>query len=293
MKTEFSKASRQNIQHKMLPFSRATILSAITAQIIASTIALSLPQHAYATSLSGSIEHSEKLAPVSEKFNKQEPFNEKLIEPSNFEDWYEIPSWLAGTWRTLQTTRTYKLDEQSGESESNATPVFDKERETFGYQQDRQNRFWALAAAPVEICRQPKAKINTDNNSNQDQQSALNIYLQRKNTLLMGSNEQAILRTRDLLIYTNSTSQKIETIQQRESIRKFKPLESNVVAISTDSQIYDSKGFPIGREKQIEIKIREKPFRRTDSLNGISLFASISKFFQHRGQINAIPEKEQ
>lgn len=241
------------------------------------------------TTLTGGVSHAEKLSPVTTSLSPEKIFNEhnmKTIEPYI---WFEIPDWLAGTWRSIQIVRTEQTDDRSGTVDSNTLILTNRERERFGYQIDRLHKIWSMrnTLEPVVFTQEitegkiePSEKIPTT------------IYISRINEIISWQPARVQFRTIDLIVTVRNSDKKIEVAEKRESIRTFVPLTKNIIAVASDTHIYDQFGFPYATEKTVELKKREKEFTILDEWKGQSLYASFSKFLQKQGKIDAILERK-
>lgn len=94
--------------------------------------------------LSGSVQHSDQLPAVYNELSPGQSFAQPNFGERVDDEWFEIPSWLGGTWRTIQLSRFRKKDHQTGIVDREISTLRARERETFGYQLDRLNNVWTL-----------------------------------------------------------------------------------------------------------------------------------------------------
>lgn len=118
--------------------------------IVASVLVLLfVPTPIMAAPLSGGVEHAEQLPAMDGTLLPGKGFDSRTLRFTDSGEWFAIPAWLTGTWRTVQLTRIKKVDDGSGLVNDTPKPIKLRERETFGYQRDRLRNVWTLRRAPI------------------------------------------------------------------------------------------------------------------------------------------------
>lgn len=256
----------------------------IALSILIMGVAFASPASSSGT-LKGGIEHAARITSPSPRLSPGMAANGISSIFSGDDNWYSIPSWMAGTWDSVQVVRCELYDCNSGEVNLAERILPDaKEEETIGFQKDRSNAIWTIKQFPTphKVVR----KVSEDNSKT----TITETY--RENSLISANESKVILKTMDTKVTIDKKDNKIATVERRESIRYFVPVGDNALAVYSDSQTYDDQGFPLKREQLAEIKKRKEDFKVVDEIGGRSLFSSFVKFLEKTGQIRLEPARE-
>ncbi len=247
-----------------------------------------LIQAASGAPLQAGVEHAEKLPPVQLAKRAGQKFDEKGTFSIEDKEWFAIPKWFAGTWRSVQRIRTSEYDCRSGETNNNDTILTDLERETFGYQQDRQQNIWTLQWSLNPLL---TTSIMIDNeNPKEPKNVTLTIYTFRKNQLISEDDEKVRFRTLDTVVAVRDNG-KIESTELRETFRVLARLNDDTIAVQSDQQTYDQQGFPKLRNQISEIKKRDSAFKTIDDFRMTNILASFKIFLKDTNKLNLMPER--
>lgn len=239
-----------------------------------------------ATTLTGSIEHADKLAPIPERLKPGKAFTGQIIPSSEADEWFVIPKWLSGTWRSIQVIRTESYDSRTGSTDQNERILPEaRKQETLGYQQDRKHDIWTLRRLPA-----PEKETKT--NSESESKPTVTTETYRDNNLVSASEDKVVFRTLDTIVSVDNKEKKIRSVEQRESIRTIVPMRDGMIALYSDIQTYDEQGFQKTREQYAEFRKRIDEYHRLDEFAGKSLHASFLKFLERSGQVSLEPDKE-
>lgn len=240
--------------------------------------------------LSGGVEHAEKLAPAASELAPGRALTDpKRIVNKTSGEWFSIPSWLTGTWSTIQQVRTRSYNDETGNSDTKATVESAREKETFGFQLDKQHNYWTSSNNIDPIRAKVEKSVPGDGGK------SLTVtkveYKFRRNEIVSNENNKIVLKTIDTVVTTNPDTNRIESTEQVESIRTFVLMDDNLIALKSDVQHYDRLGFPKERSVHAEFRAKEADFKVVNEIDGVSLFASFKDFLQRHGQLNIAPEK--
>jgi hypothetical protein len=286
-----------------IPQARKTFAIAhVSLAIFVACAAFACPVECQADTLFGGLQHSEKLAPVQEQYSAGRAFSDKKLgTQSENEDWFKIPKWLAGKWLTIDEVRTYLYDQSSGNEDSTPTKLKSREKETFGWQDDNRGDIWTTKypfsfleqSTESERAATPSIQITSDKQDGENSSAVIpaKVFVLRENIPVLVEQERVQLKSLDTVIRTNRENSKVLSSEKAEIIRRFVPIDSDILAVTSDIQYYDRAGFPTRRQKIVSLLKRVGNYARTDELSGRSLQASFSKYLQGSGNIELIPSK--
>lgn len=247
-----------------------------------------------ANTLTGGIEHAEKLPSASENLKPGKAFEDKLITKARSGNWFEIPGWLAGTWQSIQVIQLSNYDCRTGKTDSNTTIVPANETETFGYQVDNRQNIWTLkqSATPIISAAEVADQAQDKQPGKEPRMIPLTKYTLRENTLTESNDKEVVFKSLDTIVSVRSDTKTIYDVEQRESIRRVADMQNDVVAVTSDVQTYDRFGFPQTRLKLAEFRKRSRDFKVVDEIKGGSLYASFKNFLQEEGKLNLAPSRK-
>lgn len=235
--------------------------------------------------------HSERLGPLKGTVKIGQILQEQISTESADGRWFEIPNWLAGTWRTIQGTRLSSYDDRTGEADDKPIVTQSRERETLGFQLDRSRNVWTSSSNIVPIAYSTELKRVSAEGDDESIPALVSIL--RENHLLKVEKDTVSIKSVDLVITSRKDTKQIQSVERREVVRKFILIEPSLVAVYSDSQSYDSTGFPEKRETICEFRRREKEFQLQNQYRSVGLFSSFSKYLQSTGKIGLVPERHE
>jgi len=256
--------------------------------LMVSIAQFSQPDASAQTFLSGGIEHSDKLEPAPDELKPGKGLEDKKPAMKPAGEWFSLPSWLAGSWRTIQLVRTNQYDDATGASDNKTAILSEREKETFGFQLDKQHNYWTPSTSIEPI----KVEVQETKTDSKDAEKRT-LYKFRRNEVVSQSGEKLVIKSIDTVVGINPDTRRINEVELRESIRTFILLDSNVLAIYSDIQTYDSTGFPKSRSKTAEFRSKDGDFKVIDQIGSLSLYASFKSFLQKTKQLGLAPEKQQ
>lgn len=236
------------------------------------------------TRLEGGINHKIELAPGLASLKPGGDFSIDFLRPQPNDVWVKIPKWLAGTWRSLNTLRTFNYDEKSGETDNSSQIVQKTTREIFGLQQDAAGDIWTLAINPNPTLSQERTKEGTEGNAGQV--TVMDSFLISKNDYQVTGTDRATILATAEEIRVNKANNKISTIENQKIVRKFSLLEDGLVTCLSEQTNFEPDGTPLSKQKFAVVLRRIEPFQNQDDLNAIKLKSSFEKFLDKTGQLN-------
>ncbi|MBX9950295.1 MAG: hypothetical protein K2Y39_14090 [Candidatus Obscuribacterales bacterium] len=240
--------------------------------------------------LSAEVTHSATLPPLKGAIKIGQPLPNDGKDSATNGRWFEIPRWLGGTWRSIQVVRLSSYDEESGETESKATVVPAREKETLGFQLDRNNNVWTCASniEPISY----STILKQTNSDGAEEEIPGFVQISRENQFVDSSTDRVTLKSTDVVITFRKDNRIVHRLDRRELLRTFVRLNPTLIAVYSDVQTYDVFGYPQTKELTTEFRRRERDFRVQDDFKGISLHSSFSKFLKSSGKLGLVPDQE-
>lgn len=242
------------------------------------------------TTISGQVEHSEKLPAVPTGLKSGAVFAQAVVAPNPDTDWFSIPGWLAGTWQTIQISRISKADDLTGETNATIATVASRERETFGYQLDKVHGIWTPRHTFLPIV--SSVSVQTLENEKSAQVPGT-CYVTRDNYLISADESKVVLRSVDISVVVRDDKNQIDSVEQRETVRTISPMSGGIIAIASDTQVFDAKGYRKSHERTVEFRMQSRPFQVIDEFAGVSAHVSFAKYLQRTGRIGLTPTGEE
>ncbi len=239
--------------------------------------------------LQAGIEHAEQLPAVKLSSMAGQKFDSKSALCIEDKEWFVIPTWFAGTWRTIQQARVSRYDNRSGEMQTQETILPTREREVFGYQTDRQQNPWTLQR-PLQPIILSSTMPNLESNKPSDT-IPVTIYTFRQNQPVSEDSSKVVMKTLDTVLTVRNDTNKIESVEQRETYRTFIRIDAELMALYSDEQTYDQQGLPKVRSKIAELRKRDAELKVVDEFKMTNILASFKNFLKGAGQGNIAPER--
>lgn len=220
--------------------------------------------------LTGSLEHSEVLPPVKKELQTGAVFNAAVLPkvPLN-EDWFWIPAWRAGTWRSQSDTLTYYKNFKTGEEHKGKFPRPFVSVVYKGFQKDRTGQIWEYRAAPY---------VQMAGGS-----GFTEVQIIKENKPVYVSDRKITMYLRGTSVRVDPRSKRIMATEQWESLQTFQPAGNNRVTCAGSTKFFDPQGRPSYIQKNTATFTRVAPFKPINSVQGKDLRTSFCKFLvQHK-----------
>lgn len=236
------------------------------------------------THLEGGVDHKVDLAPGLSALKPGGDFSIDFLRPQPNDSWVKIPSWLAGTWRSLNVLRTFRYDEKSGQTDNSSQIIQKTSREIFGLQQDSAGDIWTLSINPNPTLGQERTLEGSEGMPGQV--TAIDSYAISKNDYQQAGTDRATISSSSEEIRVDKATNKIVSIETQKIIRKFSLLEDGLVSCLCEQTSFDKDGTPASKQKFVIVSRRIENFKNQDDLNAIKLKSSFEKYLDKTGQLN-------
>lgn len=220
--------------------------------------------------LKGQIEHAEKLSPLDESMQTGANFDSKALSQhaKYASNWFQIPSWFAGTFQSNETTIDYQKDYVSGETAHPNHTVASRGQELHGYQQDASGHIWHYYV---------ESGTSKAEQAKQFTFSQIDWYgpeIVEKDRVVM-----RVLATS--LIVDKRTGVIVDSFR-REDIKTYEPVSRGQIKVSYTSKSFDSHGLPRDLQNGHSVYQRISSFVPIDSEDGHNYKQLFSDFLKAR-----------
>lgn len=227
--------------------------------------------------LEGSLEHSESLPAEDSRFAAGTTFDASTLpEFQAGNNWFWLPQWFAGNYKTETLTRIYRYDFRTGKTDlARNTAVF-RRTEKWGWQQDRLGGVWQYDNTPY------KKEV--------DRGGSREIQLCKERVPVKITNDSATLRFRITAIIINRQTDKIEWTIQSEFLQTYTPVGTDRVKVEVSAKSFDVYGKPMTLDKSVQYLDRITGFEPEESYDGKDLRVLFREFLLSSNRANLIPD---
>jgi hypothetical protein len=255
-------------------------VQAITSLLL-SLLVLILGAGAEATGLNVKIEHHDTVAPVESSLQPGDIFDKKnlpsRVSDQTLNDWYEIPSWLAGKWHKEAQTDYYRYDYLNKTTDDTRYTREARSDGTWGTQQGLAGHIWQYDAVPY---------CQTVDGANET------IYqIVRVSESLECSEERFVKRSIDTQLRVDKSSGRIKTVETGEEITIFTPESDTMLKRKTSSKVFDHMGQPIILGMSLSFETKLGPFERQDYYRGQDTRTLFLEFMKNSGILGGLDSK--
>lgn len=227
--------------------------------------------------LTGSAEHSETLPAEDSRFAAGSTFDERALpDYKSGNNWFWLPTWFAGNYKTDTLTRVYRYDYETGKTDLTKNTYVVRRTEKWGWQQDRSGGIWQYDSTPYK--------------SNIDRGASREIQLCKERVPVRMTAESATLRFRTTAIIINRQTEKIEWTNQSEYLQTYRPVGPNRIKVEISAKTFDANGRPLYIDKNIQYLDRITGFEPMDTLDGKDLRVMFRDFLLAHNRADLIPD---
>jgi len=226
--------------------------------------------------LEGSLEHSESLPAEDSRFAAGTTFDSSsLPEFQSGNNWFWLPRWFAGNYKTETLTRIYRYDFRTGKTDLTRNTSIFRRTEKWGWQQDRLGGIWQYDNTPY------KKEVDRGNSKE--------IQLCKERVPVRITNDSATLRFRITAIIINRKTDKIEWTIQSEFLQTYTPVGQDRIKVEVSAKSFDVNGKPLTLDKSVQYLDRITGFEPEVSLDGRDLSVLFRQFLLSSNRANLIP----
>ncbi len=226
--------------------------------------------------LQGSAEHSESLPAEDSRFSAGATFDAKALPGiKSANNWFWIPSWFAGEYKTDSITRFYRYDYRSGQTDLKRNTSVLRRTEIWGWQQDRQGGIWQYDSAPYT--------------EEVDRDTLREIQICKERAPVKITNDSVVLRFRITSIFINRKTEKIEWTIQSEFLQTYTQVSPTRLKVEVSAKSFDENGKPKALDKNTQYLDRISGFQPVVGMNGRDVKAMFRDFLLARNRADLIP----
>lgn len=233
--------------------------------------------HAQATqTLQGHIEHQEDLPPLEPSLRAGSRFDTtklKALTPNNL--WYQIPNWMAGTWKTATNTDYYRYSYKTGSKNFTVDTFNCRSAESWGWQEDRHGQIWEYAHGSYV------ASVELDDHFGVDFIKHWDIVDLQPTSITMYA--------RGIRIRILKQTNLIVDSEQAEFIQTYIPFGKNLRKVDCSLKVFDENGRPERLVKVLAIEQKIKPFEQHDLYKGQNMRALFREYLITHNLAHLLP----
>ena len=179
--------------------------------------------------LQGRIEHSDKLAPLSENLQAGSRFDSHSLPAAKYgSNWFKIPSWFAGTFQSTQSVIDYVKDYATGRSGRPNKVVGSLAQEMHGFQKDADGDIWHFYVQSGSSRSEQSGQLTINN---------IDWYGPE-----LVSKDRVVMRVQATSFVVDKSSGVIVDSFRREDIKTYSPGKNGELNVSYTSKSFDSRG---------------------------------------------------
>jgi len=225
------------------------------------------------------IQHSDRLPAIASELSSGQLLKETTLprcEPNN--EWYWIPSWLAGTWLSQEKTSFYSYDFRKRVKRTRQTRTGCEVREAFGCQRDKLGGVWHYVGVPFTLPTAEGAeKI---------------IALNRRAEPALVSEAEVVTRSLGTSIYVDKRTDRIVGLDETEDIETATPAGQGMMKVHNSVKLFDKYGQPVERTRSVRISRKIADFLPVDHYDGQDMKELFREFLTARALYRLIPGDE-
>jgi hypothetical protein len=235
------------------------------------SIGLSASDIVLAKILEGGVMHSEELAPAETKlrpgavFHLDAKLGAKAYERNT---WFEIPKWMAGTWRYEFQTTTHVYNYQTTTDSRRAFTLRDSASRLFGHQVDSAGHVWQFDQTPYIVT--------------SDGGDCIAYTLRKEVEPVQMDANNLTLKFIAQQIRVNKRTGVIQSTNLIESLQTYSLGETKQVTLNFSEKIFDVDGKPKLLRDGYASELPVAKFAVTDNLDGHDLRALFEDFLRRR-----------
>jgi hypothetical protein len=225
------------------------------------------------------VQHSQKLNPVDGSFMPGLPYkqDENKAIPSN--EWFWIPSWSAGVWRSHYQTLYYHYDYASGVNDRQVKRFLAQSDEPLGTLYDRNKEVWEINQAPFSAVVHGSKYITVQS-------------IDTKEVVYTGQ-DRIVFRICGKSLEVDPTNGKIVGTQQTEAIQAYTYLgwQNGLEIMRCDASLkhFDENGKAESVDKQFGFCYRIQDFEPIYEYKGNDTRALFRNYLVKAGLLDLLP----
>jgi hypothetical protein len=219
--------------------------------------------------LYGEVGHADSVAPVEKELQPGNVFSSGKITPkgdNKVNDWYRIPTWLAGLWHKETQTDYYRYNFLNGETDTTSSQRMARSDGRWGTQQDSQGNIWQYEPVPFE------EMIDAGDETV--------VQIVRTCEPIQVNDKVFGKRSIDTQLRVDKATGTIKSVETGEEITYLTPESEVLLKRQTSSKVFDKDGKPILLGKSFSYESRLGTFEAQNSYHGKDVRVLFSEFLK-------------
>ena len=218
----------------------------------------------------GGVEHAESLRPIEQTLAPGEIFDVHNLPsqgngPARF---FQIPSWLAGTWHKESQTDFYRYSYVTKQTDITARTGPARSDGTWGTQREEDGTVWQYDATPF--------------NSTVDSGSEFVVQVVRISEPVAQSEKVFVRRSLDTQIRVDKMSGRIKAVESGEQLTTYYPEQDGLVKRESSAKVFDANGNPVLLGKSFSYETRVAEFQPQNVYQGKDVRSLFLDFLKQR-----------
>jgi hypothetical protein len=267
-----------------LPLSLLALASASIGDVAASGFNEKVQSELVSAPLKGGLVHAERLPSAPSGIGKPFHNHSLLNDYKSGSQWFEVPTWLAGTWSAISSLELERVDLWTNEVTSDSRDMPLRFSESFGFQKDAHGGVWTLAHYPdwLKLVR----RLSSQGSEGSIRQEK---WVFTRTISKIEENEQkASFRFVDSRLQLDENDIVVDC-DSMESFVTYTKLDSGLIARVSDSMLYSKDGEQIERSRWTSLMKIARPFSPVNEMALRNLRSAFSTFLEVTGRGNLIP----
>ena len=198
----------------------------------------------------------------------------QLLEQTPDNNWFPIPTWLAGKWHSDSMTITNVTICETGKSSKVHVERKEVSDVVHGFQKDKSGQIWEF----LQIPRVQKVAVEEGQ-----------CYLTcSREDVLRTDNTAVLLKILNNQITLNKGNKVIAT-NQVQQISNYLPLEDGLIRMEASLKNFDADGAPEQVQKAEKVISRIAPYESVDTKDGLDLKKLFVEYLKREGKSDLIP----
>lgn len=215
--------------------------------------------------LQGGVEHSEKLPPVEKEYRHGARIDASKVQNQNQHNhWFRVPDWAAGTWTSVESTKTYVRDLKNNREQTAPVTRHTKMEFSWGFQRDKEGRVWEFAKEPYSLT--------------VDSADFRVIKRVMQRDFLESDDSKVVLKTITENVVVDRFSNQVVRTVQSENVQICQPSPNQCMTCSASYKLFDEQGKPIELGKETNVSRKIAAFKNIDEYEGKNMSELFKEF---------------
>lgn len=228
--------------------------------------------------LTGEIEHADVVPPIEGKLRPGDIFDRGNLPAKTgrgVNDWYRIPSWLAGRWHKEVQTDYYRFNYLTNDTDTSTRVHKASSDGTWGTQKDNQGNIWQFDPAPYSDV--------------VDAGDETVVQIVRLCEPIESTVDRFVKRSIDTQLRVDKATGKIKSVETGEQITVITPQSDVLIKRETSSKVFDHTGKPLLKGKSFAYENRLAPFTPQNFYRGQDMRQLFQEFLKLSGITAFLP----